>query len=499
MLFFDIIKSVLKKEDYKLYPDNILDIDIKGISCDSRKIFRGYIFAAVNGLNYNGSRYIPDAVLHGAVAILTENTDDIMYSENENIYVILVSNVRKTLADIALKLYFNNNIPLDLFGITGTNGKTSVSFYVSHILNSCGINAAVLGTLGGISGEVSINTDRTTPDIVSTCEIFVNYIRHGVKAVAMEVSSHALELERVCGIKFKVGVFTNLTEDHLDFHGSMESYANAKKKLFFQCDKAIINIDDKYGKNMHIPCKKITYSVKEHDADYFAKDIQYSSDGTAFVLCHNNSEYRLKLPIWGNFSVMNILAAVALCHEYGLKTDDICNSLHKIPTVPGRFECVSKQNGITVILDYAHTPDGIKNVLETAKTFTRGRLISVFGCGGDRERQKRSLMGKTACDISDYTIITTDNPRNENEIAIAYETATLIEYDSCSYNIITDREKAIQHALNCAKNGDTVMIMGKGHESYQQFGNIRYPFSDKETALRILQKIINKDKTNGSN
>lgn len=499
MLFFDIIKSVLKNGDYKLYPENILDIDIKGISCDSRKIFRGYIFAAVNGYNDNGSLYIPDAIYHGAVAILTENPDDIAYSDNGNIYVVAVSDVRKTLADIALKLYFNNSIPLDIFGITGTNGKTSVSFYTSHILGSFGINSAVLGTLGGIAGNVNINTDRTTPDIVSICEIFGNYIRHGVKAVAMEVSSHALALERVHGLKFKAGVFTNLTEDHLDFHHSMKNYADAKRKLFLQCDKAIINTDDEYGKDMPVPCTRITYSLKNPNADYFAKDIRCSSNGTSFILCNNGSEYCIKLPVCGNFAVMNILAAVALCNEYGLKTEDICNTLPKIPAVSGRFECISRQNDVTVILDYAHTPDGIKNVLETAKSFTKGKLISVFGCGGDREHQKRGIMGKTACDISDYAIITADNPRSENEVAIAYETAALIEYGSCSYNIITDREKAIEHALFCAKEGDTVIIMGKGHESYQQFGNIRYPFSDKETVLRIQQKITNKDKTNGSN
>lgn len=500
MLFFDIIKSVLKDIDYKIYPDDVLDIDIKGISCDSRKIFRGYIFAAINGYKCNGSVYIPDAISHGAVTVLTENTSDIVYSESGNIYVIVVENVRKILAEITLKLHFNGNIPLDIFGITGTNGKTSVSFYVSHILNTCNVNTAILGTLGGISGTVNINTDRTTPDIVSTCEIFGNYIRHGVKAVAMEVSSHALELERVHGIKFKIGVFTNLTQDHLDFHSSMESYANAKKKLFSQCNTAIINIDDRYGENMLVPCKKITYSVNDSRADYFAKDISYSSSGTSFILCNSGIEYKLKLPVWGNFTVMNVLAAIALCHEYGLPTERICNALPLLPAVPGRFECISKQNGVNVILDYAHTPDGIKNVLETTKTFTMGNLISVFGCGGDRDNKKRSIMGKIACDMSDYTIITTDNPRSENELTIAHEVASMIEYGSCSYNIILDREKAIQHALNCAKNGDTVIIMGKGHESYQQFGNIRYPFSDKETVLRIQQnKITNKDKTNGSN
>lgn len=487
MLFFDIIKSVLKNVNYKIYPDDVLDIDIKGISCDSRKIFRGYIFAAVNGYKNNGSTYIPDAISHGAVAVLTESTNDIAYSESGNIYVIVVDNVRKILAEIALKLYFNSNIPLDIFGITGTNGKTSVSFYVSHILNACNVNTAVLGTLGGISGTVNINTDRTTPDIVSICEIFGNYIRHNIKSVAMEVSSHALELERVHGIKFKIGVFTNLTQDHLDFHGSMESYANAKKKLFSQCNTAIINIDDKYGENMSVPCKKITYSLSNPHADYFAKDILCSSSGTSFTLCNGGAEYKLKLQIWGNFAVMNLLAAIALCHEYGLTTENICNTLPSLPSVPGRFECISKQNGITVILDYAHTPDGIKNVLETARTFTVGNLVSVFGCGGDRDSKKRSIMGKIACDISDYTIITTDNPRSENEIAITQEVASLIEYCNCSYNIILDREKAIHHALNCAKSGDTIMIMGKGHESYQQFGNIRYPFSDKETVLRLQQ------------
>lgn len=500
MLFFDIIKSVFDDSDYKLYPDEILDIDIKGISCDSRKVFRGYIFAAVNGYKNNGSDYIPEAISCGAVAVLTENKTDITYSVNDGIYVILVNNVRKALADIALKLYFNGKIPLDVFGITGTNGKTSVSIYTSHILNSCGVNAAALGTLGGIAADIpNIHTDRTTPDIVSICEIFRNYIRHGIKAVAMEVSSHALELERVRGIKFKAGIFTNLTEDHLDFHSSMDAYARAKEKLFSQCETSIINIDDEYGNNMHIPRKKVTYSAKNSNADYFAKDIRYSEYGTEFTLCNSGAEYKLKIPVYGNFSVMNVLAAIALCREYGLETEHICNALPKIPFVPGRFECIGRQNGITVILDYAHTPDGIKNVLETAKSFTKGRLISVFGCGGDRDPQKRGIMGKIACELSDYTVITSDNPRSENEISIAHETAALIEYGNFSYNIIIDREKAIMHAINCAKKGDTVMIMGKGHEKYQQFGNILYPFSDRDIVSKLQKNITNnKDKTHGS-
>lgn len=494
MLFFDIIRSVFNSADYKLYPDNILDIDIKGISCDSRKVFRGYIFAAINGYNDNGSSYISEAVSHGAVAILTENKEDIVYSENNNIYVIYVKNARRSLADIALKLYFNGNVPLDIFGITGTNGKTSVSVFISHILNTCNVKCSTLGTLGGICNDITVNTDRTTPDIVTSCEIFADFARHNTKAVAMEVSSHALELERVHGLKMKAGIFTNLTEDHLDFHRTMDTYGQAKKKLFSQCEYSVINIDDNFGKEIFLsaPYNKVSYSMNTHDANYFADDIHYSPDGTEFTLLTGGREYKIKSPTYGAFNVMNLLAAICACHIYGIKIEAICNAISTLPSVSGRFECISKQNGVNVILDYAHTPDGIKNVLETAKSFTKGKLISVFGCGGNRDPKKRSIMGNIACELSDYTVITTDNPRSENEIAIAYEVATSLEYKQCSYNIIIDREKALQHALFSAKDGDTVMIMGKGHEKYQQFGNIRYPFSDKDTVLRIRQQKNNK-------
>lgn len=494
MLFSEIIRSVFSSTDYRLYPDNILDIDIKGISCDSRKVFRGYIFAAINGYNDNGSKYISEAVDHGAAAILTENNNDIVYSESSGIYVIHVKNVRRSLADIALKLYFNDGIPLDIFGITGTNGKTSVSLFISHILNTCNIKCGVIGTLGRACNGVTANTSRTTPDIVTLCEILTDFSRHGVEVTAMEVSSHALELERVHGIKMKAGVFTNLTEDHLDFHRTMDSYGKAKEKLFYQCEHAVINIDDDFGKKLFdtVPCKAVSYSMLDKNADLFADNVCCSPDGTEFTLFAYDNEYNVKAPTHGVFNVMNMLAAIGTCHIYGVAFDNICSALSTLPPVTGRFECISKQDGICVILDYAHTPDGIKNALETASNFTKGRLISVFGCGGDRDAQKRSIMGRIACELSDYAIITTDNPRSENEIAIANEVASSIEYKHCSYNIIIDREKALQHALESAKSGDTVMIMGKGHEKYQQFGNIRYPFSDKDTVLRIQQQKSNK-------
>lgn len=486
MLLFDLLNNILNKNEYEVFPDNMLDIDVKGISSDSRKVLKGYVFASINGTKADGAQFIPDAISHGATVVLTQNRNDAVYCDRA--YVIVVNDVRLVLGKMAVKLYFNSSLPLDIIGVTGTNGKTTVSHYVSSILNECNIPSAVLGTLGASANGIKTPSDRTTPDAISLCEYVSDFARHGAKVLSMEVSSHALELKRVCGVHFKVSIFTNLSEDHLDFHSDMESYGKAKAKLFEQCDVAVINIDDEFGKKLSssVNCRSVTYSLYDDNADYFASNVIHSVTGSKFVLNSKGAQYSVSIATPGDFSVMNALAALAACREYGIELHDAVNAMANVAQVEGRFERLCTFDGINVILDYAHTPDGIKNVLSTAKSFTKGRLICVVGCGGNREKAKRPLMGSISAQIADYVVITSDNPRGENELAIAYDTASMLEYKHINYNIIIDREKAIFHALSAAGNNDTVIIMGKGHEKYQEISGIRYPFSDRDTVTKYI-------------
>lgn len=490
MLLFHIINSALGNDGYTLFPSNAKNAEVCGISQDSRKISPGYIFASVKGLKSDGADYIRQAAESGAVAVLTELDDGACNDIARVIPVIKVKNVRRALALIALEIYFDGIIPTDLIGITGTNGKTSVAFYTSHILNTCGISAAALGTLGGVSPAGNVNTDRTTPDAVTLCDILKGYADFGVKTVAMEVSSHALALDRTYGLHFSVGVFTNLTEDHLDFHKSMDEYLAEKKKLFLQCDTAVLNSDDSAYQSIirDIPCKKVTYSSVTANADYYALQKEHLPTGSCFAVFHKGESHKIRLSTPGDFSVMNALAAIAACCEYGIPFEDACKAIALAPPVPGRFEYMGEVNGAAVILDYAHTPDGIKNVLSTAREFTKNKLIALFGCGGDRDRQKRSIMGAITTQMADYTVITSDNPRNENELAIVSDIISGLDPQKAVYNIIIDREAAITNAILSAKDGDTVLIMGKGHEAYQQIGSIRYPLSDRSIIINVIRK-----------
>ena len=492
MFFFDLINKSFGQIEYNLYPRDIENIEITGIACDSRNVQNGFLFAAMPGYKNDGVKFIKDAVIKGAVAIITEADDEACTSISSIAYVIQVKDARKALALAVKQFFYCIDSTLDLFGVTGTNGKTSTTHYISWVFNALGIKTGVIGTLGGISPAGTVSTERTTPDILKLFEIFSEYAKNDIKVAAMEVSSHALEMNRVFGLKFKFGIFTNLTEDHLDFHKNMDAYKKAKEKLFLQCECGIINIDDPYGKQIaqSLPCRLVTYSAKEPNADYFASGIINMPGKTEFVLTvKGDDKYTVKLVTPGLFSVYNALAAIALCIEYGLAPCDVCNIISEMPPVPGRFESIKNHSGINIILDYAHTPDGIRNVLNTAKEFTLGKIISVFGCGGDRDRAKRSQMGKISGSIADYTVITSDNPRSENEISIAYETAAELDDMQCIYNIIINREKAIEHAIKCARSGDTVIIMGKGHETYQQIGQIKYPFSDREIITDTIARL----------
>ncbi len=491
-MFFSEVVSYINTHIKNIYfQSDIHDVKVNGITADSRSVSSGFIFAAIHGFKTDGIKYVHDAVKNNAVAVITQAEDDICAKLSKAITVIQVNDTREVFAILTKCFYCNADEKLDIIGVTGTNGKTSVTAYISHIMNKCFIPCATLGTLGSVTPTDKYSTERTTPEVDELFELFRKFSDKGIKAVAMEVSSHALELKRVSPLNFKIAVFTNLSVDHLDFHKTMYSYMKAKEKLFYQCDIAVINSDDEYGKEIlyHIPCNKVTYSINDENAQYRATNISYSSSGTSYTLVYNgNKKFEVKIKTPGVFSVYNSLAAISATAEYGLNIQDICDALSSEIAISGRFESINNGLGINIILDYAHTPDGIKNVLTVAREFTKGRLISVFGCGGERDASKRSKMGLISSELADYTIITSDNPRNENEIEIAYQTVKDIAIDKL-YNIIIDRRNAIEHAIKTAKNNDSVIIMGKGHETTQQFGNIKFPFSDKDIIRSVIEKI----------
>ncbi len=492
MLFTDLINRALSGVEYTVYPKEIKNVNITGIAADSRSTEEGFLFAAIPGFKRDGKDYIDDALSSGIIGIITEESDVFCRELSTKVTVIRVKNTRQAYALISKELNYRLDEEFEIIGVTGTNGKTSVTSIISHIFNTCGKKAATIGTLGGVSPDGVIHSLRTTPDIGTLYSILGQYKLNGVEAVAMEVSSHALALDRVSGFKFKYAVFTNLTKDHLDFHNTVEEYKKAKQKLFYLSENAIINIDDKFGAELskHIPCNTVTYSAENKNADYFASDIVHTDSFTEFnIKIKQKEKYSIKTITPGLFSVYNSLAAFAVSCEYGFSPEDTASALKAMPAVSGRFEKISNTLGINIILDYAHTPDGIQNVLSTARKITRGKLISVFGCGGDREKTKRSEMGRISGDIADYTVITSDNPRSENEITIAYEIASLFSLTrSGMYNIIIDRANAIRHAILCSHPGDTVIVMGKGHEEYQEAGGIRYPFSDRDVINKILRE-----------
>ncbi len=491
MFFFELINNALEGVSSYVYPEVVKNIKINGIASDSRNVREGFLFAAIPGYRDNGVSYIQDAVALGAVVILTEASEELCRKVSSSCYVIRVNNVREAFALITAEFYSHCDRKLDLIGVTGTNGKTSTTHYIAHILNSLSVRTGIIGTLGGRLGELTFPTERTTPDILDLFGLFSSFAANDAKAAAIEVSSHALEMKRVAGLKFKFGVFTNLTEDHLDFHKNMSAYRKAKEKLFSQCETAVINSDDPYGREIikNIPSRVITYGTGA-DADYRAVSVRSSFSGAVFdMITPDKRTVKISVSTPGMFSVYNALASAVVCTEYGFDAGDVAKALSSAPPIPGRFEPIIRKGAPLVIIDYAHTPDGIKNVIQTAREFTKGRLISVFGCGGDREKEKRSKMGEISAELSDYTVITSDNPRSENEICIANEIVSGLECKQCFYNIVINREKAIEHAIRCADTDDTVIIMGKGHEAYQQIGGIKYPSDDRSIVLSVLDDI----------
>lgn len=479
MKLFSLVQTLKEKEI--LFPSNP---EISGLTYDSRQIRPGCLFAAIKGTAVDGHRFLKEAVEKKAAALLVERP-----LENCSTPQIIVHNTRKALAECADVFYGHPAEKLKLVGVTGTNGKTTTTYLCDSIFSQAGFKTGIIGTIQYKIGDRIQKCKNTTPESLDLYQMFTEMVESGVDACSMEVSSHALDQGRVHGILFDTVVFTNLTQDHLDYHKTMEAYFEAKSKLFTEIlpnknPKAVINSDDPYGQRLlrkvKIPC--LTYGI--HQGEVRAKELSLEWKGVSFTVLSPIGEFKTHLAISGKFNVYNALAAISTGIALNIPIETIQKGIETAEQVRGRFEQIHEGQDFSVIVDYAHTPDGLENLLKSAKELTKGNLIVVFGCGGDRDRGKRPLMGKIAENYGDILVITSDNPRTEDPLSIIREIEAGIKQ---KHEVEPDRKKAIELALTLAKPGDCVVIAGKGHETYQIFKDKTIHFDDREIVRNFFQ------------
>jgi UDP-N-acetylmuramoyl-L-alanyl-D-glutamate--2,6-diaminopimelate ligase len=456
------------------------DVEIEALAYSSERVVAGALFFCVPGFRSDGHDFAPDAVRRGAAALVCQRPLDLGVPE------VIVEDVRAAMGPAAARFYGDPTAELDVVGITGTNGKTTTAFLVRHLIEAGDRRCGLLGTVKRVVGGREEEVERTTPEAIDLQATFRAMLDAGDRACAMEVSSHALELGRVDGIRFACRVFTNLTQDHLDFHETMEAYFAAKRRLFEDGGLAVVNVDDEYGRRLagEIDCR--TFAI-ERDADYRAVDVEFDLMGSRLRCLTPAGELELTSPLPGLFNVQNVLGAVAAASELGVPGEAIAAALPGFGRVPGRFEPVDEGQEFGVLVDYAHTPEALENVLRAAREVTQGRLHVVFGAGGDRDRGKRPLMGDAARRLADRVLVTSDNPRSEEPDAIIDE---VMAGAGEGAERITDRRRAIAHAIETAAPGDVVIIAGKGHEQGQEFEDGRKePFDDVTVAREALRAL----------
>ena len=462
-----------------------LDTEISDISYDSRSTKPGDLFVAIRGFESDGHRYIPTAVKAGASVVLCEDKPE------EEIPYVLVQNSRLALA-LASRNYFGNpGAEMTLVGITGTNGKTTTTMLLKHVLEDClGAKVGLIGTNQNMIGEKVLLTERTTPESYELQKIFRQMADEACKYVIMEVSSHSLVLDRVAGLHFEVAVFTNLTQDHLDFHKTMEEYAGAKAMLLERCGKAAVNLDDEWGGYMRerAKCPVLTYSEEKLEADLIAKDIRLTPSSVKFCALAMDSLERVALEIPGKFSVYNAMSVISAGLLLDIPLAKICDSLKTAKGVKGRMEVVPTPEDFTILIDYAHTPDALENVIKSMKEVAEGRVVVLFGCGGDRDSTKRPIMGEIAVANADFTIITSDNPRTEEPSAIIADILAGVKAPKSRYKVIEDRKQAIAYAIDNHQPGDLIILAGKGHETYQIIGKTKQHMDEREIVAEHLNK-----------
>lgn len=464
--------------DYKCSYNGDLSLEITDVTCDSRNVTDGSLFFCISGYKADGHDYAKAAAENGAAAIVVTRLLDI------DIPQILVEDDREAMAVFSSNFFENPQEKMTMVGITGTNGKTTTTYLCGDVAKAIGKKVGIIGTICNYIIDEEIKTKNTTPESVELFRLLDKMYKKGVDVVFMEVSSHSLYLKRVYGINFDIGVFTNLTQDHLDFHKTMEEYARAKGILFENSKVSIVNGDDKWSNavSKNATGKIVTYGLESFN-DVYAYDIKHNAFNNEFKLKLLSENMDIIFNIPGKFSIYNAMCAAVICDLLGYSKEAIKNSLQKTKGIDGRCQ-VLKDKPYTIILDYAHTPDGLINILSTFKGM--GRVVCLFGCGGDRDPIKRPIMGEIAGNHSDFVILTSDNPRFEDPMSIIEQAEEGLKKTDCPYIIIENRKEAIKYSIENAKSGDIIILAGKGHETYQEIKGVRYDFNEKEIVKEFI-------------
>lgn len=461
----------------------LAELEVTGITCDSRQVKQGYVFVCINGTACDGHKFAPSALEQGAAVIIAERDLGI---ENQ----ILVKDSREAYSAMCANWFGNPAKSLKLIGVTGTNGKTSVTYMLKKIIETAGFKVGLIGTIQNMIGEEIVASHNTTPNAYELNSLFALMKAKGCTYVIMEVSSHALHQNRVYNLDFEVAIFTNLTQDHLDYHITMDNYLDAKKKLFRMCKTAVINSDDEYSSRLieGLGCKIVTYSLG-NDSTYSAKGINYRPASVDYELVSDTSINHISVKTGGKFTVYNSMCSAVAALEAGIPIKTVAEGLVALKGVKGRAESVPTGKDFTIIIDYAHTPDGLKNILSTFKECEKNRLVVLFGCGGDRDKTKRPIMGNIAVHNADYVIVTSDNPRTEDPQAIIDDILVGMSGTKTPYKVIPNRIEAIKFAVSNAKKDDIIVLAGKGHETYQILKEGTIHLDEREVVADALQEL----------
>ena len=479
-------------ENLKLKGD--LELDVKGIESNSKNVKEGYLFIAIKGFSVDGHKYISNAIENGAIAVMVEKGCDIKsLNIPNNVAIIMAENTREALAICSSNFYGNPSQKFKLIGVTGTKGKTTTTFMIKEILEKAGKNVGLIGTIATyINGKKLKDSDRTTPESLELQQLFNKMVEEKVEYVVMEVSSQSLKLHRVDGCDFDVVLFTNFSEDHISEkeHPDMQDYFNSKIKLFEMCKTGFVNTDDLHGAK--IPKMFKENDIKTYGIDNFAnltaKDITITNSYVDFKVKITDRNERIKVGIPGRFSVYNSLAAISVAKKFGISPEIIKEALLEV-RVPGRSELVNNKLDLPIMIDYAHSPESLQNILQAVKSYTRGRVISVFGCGGDRDTTKRPIMGEISGRIADLTIITSDNPRTEDPEKIVSQIEEGIKKTKGNYKVIVDRTEAIKEAIKTANKRDIIVLAGKGHEPYQEINGVKHPYDERIIVNELIEEL----------
>ncbi|MBQ4073820.1 MAG: UDP-N-acetylmuramoyl-L-alanyl-D-glutamate--2,6-diaminopimelate ligase [Clostridia bacterium] len=482
-----MLLSVLAKETGRDFIELRGDCDIQSISMDSRKKLNQGLFFCIPGARFDAHDFAPQAVANGAAALVVTHFLDI------DVPQLMVKNVRGAMSAIAAAFFGHPDREMKLIGVTGTKGKTTTSFLIKAIMEEAGHKVGLIGTTGNMIGNQYLEGHFTTPEPIEFFQTLRQMLDAGVSVVSMEVSAHALHMNRLAGVHFEAGCYTNLSQDHLDLFGTMENYFACKKTFFTPhwIENAAINVDEETSaqilKDITVP--RTTYGIC-NNADLFARDIEITENGVHFIMkLFNTHEYPVQLRLTGMFNVYNALAAAAVCLNVGVNPEVITAALAKVKSVPGRAEILDTNTPYKVLLDYSHSPDALENILTAVRTFTRNRVISLFGCGGDRDTGKRPIMGEISGRLADYSILTSDNPRTEDPMDILRAVEEGIKQTDGKYILIENRREAIRHALQIGQDGDIIVLAGKGHETYQEIMGVKRPFDEKVVVRELLEEM----------